>query len=240
MERRLGRNSLVHLLKVKSNNKFLAGLTLANDWVWELGNFTKAVPNICFQEYLTRKREGRDLASGLERNLSQAYFNSSDRNDTEAGLIVLLGDDFLPGEMFLMNVTELYSFMPACGNAAEPLATKFIEDARHAVDAVEGSASFNWIVCYPGASSKPLVSHSVDERRHEAQYDYYYSVWNADRERIYQQYLEEHVATKNVSATVVSMRAYNHSVHEATGLNGTIVLSSCLAVGTIRVCACSL
>jgi hypothetical protein len=218
----------VHLFKVISNNEYLEALTSAQSWVYELGNFTKAVPEICFKEYLIRKRIGGDLVSGLAQDISVAYFNSEDRNETETEteLSALLGDDFLSDEMFLMNVTELYSFMPTCGNAAEPLARQFLNDARNALNEIEGSLSFNWIACFPGASSQHFVSHYVDELRYEAQHDYYESVWDADQERLYQQYLEEPVLT-TVPTAVATLRAYERSLHDATGEKGTIVLSSC-------------
>jgi hypothetical protein len=177
-------------------------------------NFTRQIPKICLEIFLEKSRQNN--IEEIAKLIQSIYFNDSN-------YVPPLVDAANLTELVLLNVTDLDEHMEACGVAADPVVERLLTSLLDAYQNLPGALTFNWIRCFDGTSE----FINVTNLRPDSQKEYYESVWGTHQQKLYKEYLEEEIdriqrfpdfdLTFNASA---KYRAFNRSIHEATGGTG--------------------
>lgn len=180
----------------------------------EAKNFTREIPKICLNIYLEKSRQSN--VHVITKMIQGLFFNASQYPP-------LLQDTVNLTELVLINVTDLDEHMKACGIACDPIVDRLLSSLIDAYQNLPGGLTFNWIRCFDGAFDELNISNL----RPDAQKEYYQSVWEMHQQELYNEFLEEEMdriqrfpelePTLNASA---EYRAFNRSIHEATGGTG--------------------
>ena len=229
-------NLLTHLFtsSVELNDAYLSARSKAVTVGYIATNFTRAVPKICFLEYLRRKENDTDLLFDLGNSVTNEFLEmnqSSSEEETDYDLplqlfVTLIAENTTitsSGEtLAVVNVTELFDFMKECGIAAAPYQQRLIDIATQALLDVGGGLSFNWIRCTSRESGlkkgfpRPSATPDIPSMRFEAQAELYSTKWEKNRDELFEEY-QGRPPQGNRSENVARLAAYFEAVDDATG-----------------------
>lgn len=177
----------------------------------EAKKFTRAIPKICFEIFLEQLQQTH--ANDITQMIQRMYFNDSQ-------FLRQYQDAMNLTDLIIINVTKLEEHMEVCGTAADPIVDRLLALLLQGYQNIPGGLTFNWIRCVDG----PIDEANMVNLRYDAQANYFQSVWEANQQQLYHAYLEQETSTIErtqglgpVANATAQFRAFNRSIHEASG-----------------------
>lgn len=191
--------------EIENNNKYLRDYSTGKEFVETVKKVTKSLPRLCFDMYF----------NGTADSIKQVIMES------KMGIINEVAAPEIPELVAEVNTTDLSMWITNCSSYAEQLVREIFGELEEVNTCI--GLTFNWIRCYPSANyrSSGLLVHqpppNITFLRPESQEKYYSSVWQADQQLLYQQYVDYLTANTNLSTANISSKALQMSFEEANG-----------------------